>query len=434
MFISRFNKFFARHGRLTFLVIAIIIVIPFVFLGMFPQSRSRGMAGGGETLGEMYGKPIEQDDFRKALAAADISVYLQFGQLMSRNPRMFAYLIQQTLRRMRALHEVRQRGLRGVTDEQVAERIRAARVLQTDGLFDRSKFTQFQRNVLQPMGISGDRFDEIIQENILVDRLETEVQANVFVSPEEVRSYYNRMKETFTVRQADFQYYDYRQEAAVEFNDEEIKAYFDEHKAELTLPDQKRVRVAEIAPDAFKDPVTPDQIKGFYEKNRDALYKEQTVEEAKPAIRKRLENEAKKTAREKAASLARQLAAELTDAHKAGLEEKPAERLSKLADDEAFTVRDSGPFTPDAPAIPQIGIYPRLRNQAYRLNEDNPFSAAVNDRGKYFVAAWLETIPGGTPEELNDAARDRVVDALRTKRAEAWYDKHVNAYREQLQG
>ena len=63
MFISRFNRFFEKHSKVTYLVLLIVIIATFVIF-VTPGDVFRGGKGQVTDLGEMYGKKLNVDEMQ----------------------------------------------------------------------------------------------------------------------------------------------------------------------------------------------------------------------------------------------------------------------------------------------------------------------------------------------------------------------------------
>lgn len=268
MFISYFNRICQKHSRTAFIVIGTLIIIPFVFLwgspgDFFSQSRE-GMSG---PVGTMYGKTISPDTFMAQMQATEIAMLLQ-GRESRRNDQA----IQETLQRMRALHEARNRGLDKVTDEDVAKVIQGMPFFQREGTFDLEAFAAFKDSFLKPRQMDAPAFDRIVRDNIIMDRLVKKVISAVFVSPEQVRQEFNKENEKFTADAAVFNGYEMLSEVEARYPTEsQVTDYFAGHQAEFATKDDKGNAVAAALNDATKKRVRQklqDEIAAKYYKEK----------------------------------------------------------------------------------------------------------------------------------------------------------------------
>lgn len=431
MFISRFNRFFARHSRLLYLGLGIIISLSFVVFvtpGSFNDLMGGRSRGGGRTAGSMYGRSVSTKAFMRQLRLADLAQYLRSGQFMSQDSGQGGALVEETLRRLRQLHEAKKRGLGAVSQAELQDILR--RIFERDGKFDRELFKRFQESVLYRNGYDGADLDEALRENIIIGRLDSEVSGAIHVAPNEAKDLFDSYYEEFVVNAAVI-----RGDAAKDGvpGDAEVEAYFSAHRTELRLPDSRRVRAALFSADSQKSKVTvaAKEIEEFYNRLKATAYKGKTLDQAKDEIQNTLQQQ-------KARALAGEAAKAFVDELKKGvpgLEAKAlAEQFAKACTAGSIPMKDSGPFLAEG-VIPQIGKYPNAQRVLYGLTEKRPFSEApVYDTGTYFVACWLETIPGLEPKELDDTVRQQVRDTLLANEGKAYYAKKVEVYREALKG
>ena len=433
MLITHFNRLFARHGRWAFLFIAIVICVPFVlFVAPGASITDMWQRFKGPQMGEMYGKPIEGKYFMDQVEATDLAVFLQWGQFLSSNERMRPYLFTETLKRMRAMHEAKTRGMDRVSDEEVVRTIQEHPFFQKDGTFDHSAFENFSDNVLKRRGIDGQQFDDVVRASIIIDRLEEQATAGVFVSPDEVKTEFMHNNESFTIRYHDFKYYDLLKDPALDPTEEEILAYFKDHGTELRLPDQKRIRVAEFVSDTYMDKadVPEAEVKDYYEKTKQRLYDggKKAFEDVKVEIADRLK---KIKARQDAAAAAKVFATQLQDARKQTPDKAATEIFADACKTAQVEPKDSGAFAKSDAEIPQIGACQRLRDQALLLDDKTPFTDLIFDNGKNYVAVLLETIPGPVPTAA-DAVKDEIKAKLWAEKTRKYYQENTEVYREKL--
>ena len=109
-----------------------------------------------------------------------------------------------------------------------------------------------------------------------------------------------------------------------------------------------------------------------------------------------------------------------------------AERLSSAAAAAGLSVIDTGAFGEDG-GVPELGTFPSFQRAAYRVTEASPLSEVIYDAGRYFLACWLETVPGEAPTELDEAMRRQVGERILEAEARAVYASKVEPYRQPLE-
>lgn len=234
MFITYFNRLCQKHSRAAFIVIGFLIIIPFVFLwGSSGNFLRRGDRMQGGRIGEMYGHSIPRETFMWSMTASEVTLFLKYGKWISQEAQARDYWVQEALRRMRGLHEATNRGLGQVGDREVVRTIMEQPVLQQDGKFAPEIFGMFKASMLRPRGIDGQKFDSIIRENIILERLESQGRAGVFVAPREVRSQFDRDFAKLTIATCRFNLLEYLKDAEWQPAAADVDKYYQEHQTEF---------------------------------------------------------------------------------------------------------------------------------------------------------------------------------------------------------
>ncbi|MCK5804759.1 MAG: peptidyl-prolyl cis-trans isomerase [Lentisphaeria bacterium] len=434
MIITGFNKFFDRHGRWAYLLLGLIISLSFVFFvtprGCSPsQDRLRGMS---RTIGSMYGVSIPREEFLRRMKETDVAFLLTRGQYLSQQRGGKEELPKETLRRMRVLHEARERKLADVSDEQLKEYYRKHPFFQKKGAFDKDSFKNVLENIVREQRIARSDIDRIVRDMIIVRRLEAELMSGVFVSEQELRDEFNRTNEEFVI---DYAAYKADVKKHGEPTDEEVAEYFKAHQSELRLLDQKRVRVAIFPPTQFNSKVTLTEadLKTAYEGQKTTTYKDKTFEQ----VKKRIEGAVR---RHKASKLAEQagkdLAEKLADTPENEDSAARAERFSKLCAEAGVTPVDSEAFTSEKSdgKIPGVGTFRNLMSKAYAMTKDNPSTGMVSDMGRFLVATLLETIPGEQPKELTEWLENKIRETILETETRTMYAEKIAVHAEALAG
>ena len=429
MFISRFNRFFDRHSRIIYICLGLIISLSFVVFvtpGSMRNMFGRGRTREGATVGVMYGKKITYKAFMHELHLVDLSHYLRTGKFMSQDSDQIAPLMQETLRRMRILHEAEKRGIATVGRGELEDLLR--KIFNRDGEFDRDLYERFKQNVLYRNSMDGADLDEALRQSIIMSRLDADIQSTIYVSPGEAHDLFDQFYEEFAIKYALFRADNAKDGTP---SDAEIQAYFKANREELRTSDKRRVRMVQFDPEEYLKTVSIDdkKVEAYYERLKGTTYKGKTLEQAKPQITLLLKRQ---KARTLAGTAAREFLKTLTAA--APENESPAalaERFAKAAAAAKKTVTDTGPFTLEG-TIPKLGVFPQFQRRAYEITEKKPLSGVIYDAGRYFVACWLETIRGDVPKTLDKDIRKQIVQLILDREAKALYTEKVEPYREPL--
>ena len=237
MFITHFNRLCQKHSRLAFLIIGVLIIVPFVFIWGSPRDFMRGNRFGRDQVGKIYGRTLSHATFMEQLTATEMAIFMRYGQLISRENSMRDYWVDETLRRMRSMHEARRRGLDQVSDAEVAKEIQGLAFFQREGQFDPDMFEMFSKNFLKSRGLDGEKFDAIIRDNIAIARVEAQASAGAFVAPDEVRADYDQRNEKYTAAVCNLNFFDFMKDGEWQPSAAEVEAYYQTHKAEFTDKD-----------------------------------------------------------------------------------------------------------------------------------------------------------------------------------------------------
>ncbi|MEA2013174.1 MAG: peptidylprolyl isomerase [Verrucomicrobiota bacterium] len=266
MLLSQISKFCQKHTKLAFGFIGAAIIIPFVFLG-----RMGGNAPNPRNIeiGKMYGKKIDHDQFYEQLYATETNILIRTGQLVSQKSQWHNYWIDATLNRIRTLREAKKLGLDKVSDKEVVDKIHEMPMFQKDDKFNGEAFKRFKKFYLTPKKITGGRFDEIIREDIILERLNNYVKDQVVVGEEEIRQGYNRENKEFFVTQHEISSFGLKKD--IKIADKEKKEYFDLHKEDYRVPIQREYKVVTFDAKNFTglvENVADEDIKTYYDEHK----------------------------------------------------------------------------------------------------------------------------------------------------------------------
>ena len=433
MIISHFNRYFEKHGRKTYIVLGIIISLMFVVF-VTPGDIFGGGPSGRNSLGKMYGKKLKTREFAKKMRAADLGSFLLYNRFLSQESSQEA-LVQETLRRMRAMHEAKKRGLAKVdTSEIVAAIHEMPYFIGKDGNFSTEQFGQFKTNFLARSGLTAADFDNIVKENIIIKRLEKQVTEGIKVDEADV----NPWLEVYTLQFAEF---NQDTTKAAQPSKEDIEQFFATRKAEITWEKQRAAMVAALSMDdlrtaATSDPAmkaliepTEEEITRQYETMKDRLYKDKTLEEVKTQIvaslrNRKISDQAKKQANDLAAALTAALTGLEGDARIATFKEVAEGAKAAVSTTGLFSVGDQLPG--------MEGRHVVLANAIRSLSQVGAITPAVMDGRMYYVACLTDLQPGIQPAELNDEAREKIAEALLTERAMAFYDEKIGIFKDKV--
>jgi parvulin-like peptidyl-prolyl isomerase len=430
MLFQHINRHADKHRKRVYLALVILIGLSFVVFVTPRGCNDVGRANGKSKIGTMFGKPVTQAEFVLAMHKADLGYYLRNGRWLSGSRQNGDQVTQETIRRLTAVHEARRQGLDAVSTDEFNSYVKSRPAFQTDGAFDGDKLKTLRDNIIRGMKITGHGFDQVIRDNIAIDRLEAKATAGIVVSPVEVRDLFNRENEKLVLNYAEISV------DPAENGDPdqaELDAYFAAHKDELHLPDKRVLRIASVpvVSDPAKVEIPEQELKDAYEKMKATLYKGKTFEQARGAIRARLlPSKTRKNASDKADALIAKLQKRPEGETLADL----AKRFDALAKEAGATVKDTEPFLGTDQSVPGFEKAGSLAFTTRSLSEAAPLpKTPTSSGGAFLVPIYLKTIPGAKAEKLADV-RDDVVDAVLAEKAKALYKEKVAPFADQVKG
>ena len=425
MFISRFNRYFEKHSKITYLVLLIVIIATFVIF-VTPGNVFRGGQGKTVTdLGEMYGKTLDVDTMAVEMKKTMVAIWLQYPQFFGRDLGLNNdTLFQETLLRLRFLHAAKAMGVDKVSDDEVRKAIGNNPAFQENGGFSPEVFNT-ALEVVKRQGLQASDFDQVVREGIIIERLKDKVTSGVSISEEEI----NAVLAQYSLKCATIPV----DSKAAEPTEEEIRNFFETRQNEIQLPETKNVLVAVFAYDALKEKAasdasfaemvnpTAEEIQNYFNTNGERLYAGKTLEEVSAEIKNLLLDE-------KIRSKARQLAAELAAEFKEPVKDESEEvRRTRFQRDAA--VKFGGVVTPSVVStentISGLGSQPGLADAIRRV----PNTGEVTDSvvSATFTAVAYVTEKGTTPmpSEVTDYLRASIRQKLLREKALAFFQNEV---------
>ena len=279
MIINAINKFCAKHGPLTYTFIGVVIIIPFVFLYGDFGGALQGGSSRNPVMGKLYDRNFTRKEFLQHLQSIRISYYLEYQRyLPANNDQVLKALSQEILNRIRALHKAKKLGLDKVTSQEIQEKILNYKVFLENDEFDRSKFNKFRDEFLKLEKVSAQAFDQIVKENIIVERLEKQITESIISPDIEARASY---VENFTKCNAQVStFYSYKYMTEVEVNEEEVEEYFNKNlETTYRVPEQKQIQAVVFDANTYLESseIAEEKLKEYYETNKQKNYAKKQI-------------------------------------------------------------------------------------------------------------------------------------------------------------
>jgi hypothetical protein len=356
-----------KHHKWLMIVIA-ILAIPFIFY----FNKTDLSANRQTDLGRIYERPITQVEFQRSVRLMTLAQMLGLSQLvqdlMMRPMSESDAYVNFAFNRVVLDHEAKVLGIRPGTKE-VVEFVKTLPAFQGTNGFDAGKYTEFTQNRLPPLGFTDAQIEELVSDQLALNRLKDLLGTGLHVADSETAEYYDQAYGKLHVAVVRFREEDFKKDLKV--SDDEIAKYFEAHKAELKTDEKRAVEfVAFSFGDAEKKLTGKERI--------DALQK---------------------------------LANRANDFVQATLE-----KGAKFADVAAkfnVPVTATGEFTAAAPD-PKLPANTQLAQYAFQIKPEEPISDAVQGTEGFYVLHLLGMTPS-RPLAL-DEAKPKITDTLTKER------------------
>jgi peptidyl-prolyl cis-trans isomerase D len=405
---------FRRHQKIIWAVIAVVVIITFVFWG------SQTGSGGPERLarpspGRMNGKPVSYAEFEWQQRSFCLMYYLRQGQMIDRR-RMEQQLQAPTWQRLLVSRKIEKLGIHAPLEDAI-EFIQQLPLFQGDKGFDPERYTRFVGGMLPQWGLNEEEFVSIVRGQLALDKLQDIIGSTAKVTPLDLRQSYNEANEQLSIAVVAFAATNYT--AQIKLTDKEIKDEFEKSKETYRIPERVKVSYLKFSLDDYlsKVKVTDEEIKERYEKEKEAFTDPKT-KQAKPldAVRDEIRKE---IARPRAMKMVNEAASEINDAvlpdPRNPTEKKPdlaavaQKRGLALATTDFFSEKDELKFI----------TAPKFQKAAMTLGADSPYELVPGPDGVYFIqfvarkASELPTFEVARPKVIEDLKRMRALEMAR---------------------
>jgi peptidyl-prolyl cis-trans isomerase D len=378
-------KLLRKHRTWLMIVIA-VLSIPFIFYFV----RTDYSAIRRDEFARIYGRTISITEARRDARLFDLARVLGMTTFLQdlagraeADPQGQVYgefiLNLQILR-----HEAERMGIRPPSAE-IIERVRDLQPFRGPAGFDMNKYNEFVQNVLAPNGQSEAQFEEIVRDELALQRIKQLVGTGVNVSDAESKADFEKGYSKLFVSVLRLSAADFAKDLKI--TDDDIRKYYESHKAELKSAEKRKVDLVSLT-------LTDEQKKLTGKERIDALQK---------------------------------LADRANDFTQALLE-KGAD-FKQVAAKFQLPVQTTGEFAAAAPD-PQLKADPKLGGGAFRLTPQEPISDPIQVADGFYVL-HLAGIVEARPLSLEEA-KPQITDAIKTTRARELMMTKANELAQQL--
>ena len=402
--ISWIQKTFQYHFRVIFTVLLGVIIIAFVFT--IGASPGIGNAGNKAMNRPFFGANLgNQEDARKVIGDAQLSVYLQVGYPALEGARLEQYALQ----RFAALSLANRLHVPAPSATELAEFVKTRGAFAgQDGSFDANRYAQFRDSLKLGGGTNEGDVARVIADDFRYDRMQKLLAGPGYVLPGDVTQELGRSDTQWTLAVASADYTTFAPK--IEASDVELTKFFEENKFRYEIPPEVKVRAVDFPAAAYAADVKPAdaEVRAFYDANPARFPKPATVgADGKPTVQIPSAGSADADfpivrsqvlaalTMDRARHLSAQGASDLTLALFEGKVMRA--QLDAFLSARSLSAKAIPPFSRDAIPTELMGSA-EVGAEAFKLNDSRYFSDAIGTANGNAVLIWEESIAARQPQ------------------------------------
>jgi peptidyl-prolyl cis-trans isomerase D len=370
-----------RFQQPLMIFVTVIIIIAFTWFYSRNDFMDKGAAN---RVGSIYGRPVTQAEALKGFRHFEAARMLQLNRLIKvlggvpdqiPESMLSMYRLPDDIAEnfvwntMVLRHEAEQLGI-VPTAAEIEQAIMNLPAFRTNDVYDSSKYNLFVANALAPRGMTADALEQIVADDLRVERIKAVLGTTVVPSASELRAIFEMRSAKFETQVVRWKYDDFIKDAQV--SDDDVKTAYEERKTTLKTDEQRKVKFV-----AFTLPNVEKPLVG----------KERT-------------------------DLLGRLSTKAED-FSVAMTEKDAQ-LDAVAAKIGATVQETAAFTAAVPPA-ELGQEHAVAAAAFRLTKEQPNSDPIQTDKGYYVIQLAEIIP--SREQTLDEARVKLAEALKNERA-----------------
>jgi peptidyl-prolyl cis-trans isomerase D len=248
-------------NRIVRWVFILFLVVPF---GLFGIDAYLNKVGSGDALASVGGVRISNYEFDQAVRK-QADIYRQqfrgnFDASLMDNPEIKRAVLDQLVSEKLVAIAADHAGVR-LPDKALADRIGAEPFFQDDGKFSKKRY----EDIAKSQGLSPAGLDERLRQDYRQQQFRGSIVDTAFVPRTTLDNFIRLSEQTREVSVIPFAPEAYV--AKVTVTPEQVKAYYESHSADFTIPERARIEYVELSADslAAKAEVPADDIKRAYE-------------------------------------------------------------------------------------------------------------------------------------------------------------------------
>jgi peptidyl-prolyl cis-trans isomerase D len=300
-----------------------------------------------------------------------------------------------------------------VSDDELAQAIAAVSAFQENGKF---AGRETYERVLRANGLTSDRFEEDMREQLLMEKYSALVRASVFVSDADIQREFANRNEKASIEYIKIA--SARLDSATEPTEADVKAYYDKNRERYRAPEQRRIKylLVDSARIRAKIVAPESELKADYERRKDSFEAPDQVVAAHILIR--VNAAGGPTADEIARAKAEKIAARA----------KAGEDFAKLANENTEDPSGKG----NGGQLPPFGrgqMAPEFEQAAFEMTPGE-IRGPIKTQFGYHVIKLIRKQPAHV--RPFEEVRGQIASELSEKRAEAETDRRARDLAEVL--
>lgn len=265
--------FKTARSKIVQIILYSVIVVSFAFVGIEAYVRT---PTGQDTVAEVGKQRITTGEFDQALRQQQDRIRGMLGANF--DPRMFEskearmQIVDDLVNQKLIVVAAERAGVR-VSDVALAEQIAQIPEFQDAGAFSADKYASVLKANSRPPKVFEEGIRKDMERSLFVDSL----MRTGFASGVSAELFAKAMDQSREVSLVQLPIDQFLSQAKVDAA--QIKAYYDQNKAEFTVPEQVRAEYVELSLDglAAAESVTPDEIRKAYDANYAAKFEEKSA-------------------------------------------------------------------------------------------------------------------------------------------------------------
>jgi parvulin-like peptidyl-prolyl isomerase len=406
MFIAHGEKV-RKHARWIMAGILILLIPGFIML--FTTTGDRGGRGRNSDMPSINGKAIDPNVYQQAYDDLQAEAIISTGRTPGRTAAEEDQLKQQTVLRILLLRKAKEMGLR-VTDLELQQHIQSQPIFANDaGQFDPRKYAATMQYLVNNYSITPVRFEELMRQQLLINRLQHLITAAAKATPEEVSLAYTPLHERLIVQLVEF---NATNSPLPTVTEAEAKAAYESSRDAFRIPRRVEVRYAlfSLAEAKKAVKVTDSEVAQYYEHNQTRFTDEKGNSQPLAAVTNEIRNLlTEQRVDQKAGDAATDFSIKLVQ--DTGTAPKPD--FVKQAQETGATIGQTGYFTLQGP-VEGLEVPPAFRKVAFTLTPENPYSDPIPSGAGYYVLQYLGDKPSEIPPFTE--VKDKVIAQLQKVR------------------